>query len=570
MITKISMKNVASYKDETTLETNKRINLIYGLNGTGKTQISKFLANQEDENFKDCKIEGLNNEQQILVYNQDFIEKNFYDTDKQQGIFTLSEENTSIKQEIENLQKELIELKSNQDENERKLKEELSNLKIRNNEAIKNLWEHIGKKYAKKFKNFFENIKTKNQLHDALLHRYEGKRENILYHNEKETYTGSSEGVARMCSVEDRELIRLFYINEDKYLKDMEEIEKQYNILMDMQAEKTENIAQLSINKEGFLAIENNNLFREKIIGNQNSLFAKLINKLDNQSWVKNGFDKYIQNSEICPFCQTKGVITHEFKDQLMGYFNKDYEGKIKSLMELKNRYEILLDNIPKIDKYYRNQILDEYDFKFEKLYNDVISVLFNNLKIIDEKIKVPDKILKFSDSKSAIEQFNNYIIEKQQEIIKYNELIDNKNQKLPRLKEDFWDLIMRMNIEEICDCREMFENIKEVEFSITNKERKRKEREREIEREIIKNQENIINIQKAVDKINNHLKDLGILSFYIKAQNDEKQEYIIVREGEDKPSFKTLSEGEKTLISFLYFLQLCQGKKEKNEVILD
>ncbi|EKJ5635683.1 AAA family ATPase, partial [Campylobacter coli] len=314
MITKISMKNVASYKDETILETNKRINLIYGLNGAGKTQISKFLANQEDENFKDCNIEGLSNEE-ILVYNQDFIEKNFYNTDKQQGIFTLSEENISIIQEIENLQKKLIRLKSSHDENEKKIKEELNNLEIRYDEAIKNLWEHIGKKYAKKFENFFENIKTKKQLHDALLHRYEGKREVIVYHNEKETYTGSSEGVARMCSVEDRDLIRLFYINEDRYLKDMEEIEKKYNILMDMQAEKTENIAQLSINKEGFLTIENNNLFREKIIGNQNNSFAKLINKLDNQSWVKNGFDKYIENSEICPFCQTKGVITHEFKN---------------------------------------------------------------------------------------------------------------------------------------------------------------------------------------------------------------------------------------------------------------
>ncbi|ECL4970759.1 AAA family ATPase, partial [Campylobacter lari] len=79
-----------------------------------------------------------------------------------------------------------------------------------------------------------------------------------------------------------------------------------------------------------------------------------------------------------------------------------------------------------------------------------------------------------------------------------------------------------------------------------------------------------VINIQEAVDRINNYLKDLGILSFCIKIQDDEKQEYIIVREGENKPSFKTLSEGEKTLISFLYFLQLCQGKKEKNEAILD
>ncbi|EMD0006143.1 AAA family ATPase, partial [Campylobacter upsaliensis] len=128
MITKISMKNVASYKNETTLETKKRINLIYGLNGVGKTQISKFLANQEDQNFKDCKIEGLSNEQQILVYNQDFIQKNFYDTDKQQGIFTLSEENISVKKEIENLQKELMGLKSSQDENERKLKEKQENI----------------------------------------------------------------------------------------------------------------------------------------------------------------------------------------------------------------------------------------------------------------------------------------------------------------------------------------------------------------------------------------------------------------------------------------------------------
>ena len=60
MITKISLKNVASYRDETMLETNKRINLIYGLNGTGKTQISKFLANPQEEAFKDCEIKDFN------------------------------------------------------------------------------------------------------------------------------------------------------------------------------------------------------------------------------------------------------------------------------------------------------------------------------------------------------------------------------------------------------------------------------------------------------------------------------------------------------------------------------
>ncbi|HEB9356960.1 TPA: AAA family ATPase, partial [Campylobacter coli] len=154
MIAKISMKNVASYKDETTLETDKRINLIYGLNGTGKTQISKFLANQEDENFKDCNIEGLNNEE-ILVYNQDFIEKNFYNTDKQQGIFTLSEENITIKQEIKKLQEELIGLKSSQNENERKLKEKQEDIIKIENDFKEDIWK-IKQNHSGNFKDFFE------------------------------------------------------------------------------------------------------------------------------------------------------------------------------------------------------------------------------------------------------------------------------------------------------------------------------------------------------------------------------------------------------------------------------
>lgn len=39
MITKITLNKVASYKLPTVLETDKRLNLIYGLNGTGKSTL---------------------------------------------------------------------------------------------------------------------------------------------------------------------------------------------------------------------------------------------------------------------------------------------------------------------------------------------------------------------------------------------------------------------------------------------------------------------------------------------------------------------------------------------------
>jgi len=37
MINKITLDNIASFKKSVSLETDKKINLIYGLNGTGKS-----------------------------------------------------------------------------------------------------------------------------------------------------------------------------------------------------------------------------------------------------------------------------------------------------------------------------------------------------------------------------------------------------------------------------------------------------------------------------------------------------------------------------------------------------
>ena len=112
MNTQITLKNIASYKVEATLNTDKKINLIYGLNGTGKTILSNYLYSKKNNikqngDFPDCK-DNFDNNTKILVYNEQFIKDNFQQTIP--GIFTLSAQNKKIEENIQEAKNKLNEL----------------------------------------------------------------------------------------------------------------------------------------------------------------------------------------------------------------------------------------------------------------------------------------------------------------------------------------------------------------------------------------------------------------------------------------------------------------------------
>ena len=77
------------------------------MNGSGKSTLSNFLYNRSENKFVDCSIEGLKESDTILVYNQQFIRDNFYETEDIAGIFTLSKENKEFKELIDKARYEL-------------------------------------------------------------------------------------------------------------------------------------------------------------------------------------------------------------------------------------------------------------------------------------------------------------------------------------------------------------------------------------------------------------------------------------------------------------------------------
>lgn len=72
MIKKITVLGPACYKKLASLETDKNVNLIYGLNGSGKSTLSEYLRDYTNPLYSNCSIEPTLDEsaEEILVYNE--------------------------------------------------------------------------------------------------------------------------------------------------------------------------------------------------------------------------------------------------------------------------------------------------------------------------------------------------------------------------------------------------------------------------------------------------------------------------------------------------------------------
>ena len=143
-------------------------------------------------------------------------------------------------------------------------------------------------------------------------------------------------------------------------------------------------------------------------------------------------------------------------------------------------------------------------------------------------------------------------------EIKRFNDNLLQSSKLLINLKKEFWSL-MRYEKEGVLKAFENFS--KECTDFCNGKKNEINQKKDDIKKQqsIIANEEKkVVNVHKAVEQINKGLLDIGITNFKIvEAGNDM---YQIEREGCRANVFKSLSEGEKMIISLLYFIETCKG----------
>jgi len=521
MIESISIKNVATF-DSTGVRIDdlKKVNFIYGTNGCGKTTISNFLHNPTDLKFIDCSVTWKNaTELKTLIYNKEFRERNF-GKGKIGGVFTLGEATTEdirvINEKIETQKLVKAEIIKKRETAESQTKKQ----EINENDFKDDCWTKIYKKHETNFKEAFTGSLNKENFKNRLINEF---------------------------------------ANNKVVLSSFDELKEKAKTIF---GEVPQNITPISpIGFYRILEIENDPIWKKIIVGKADVDIAKLIQRLNLNDWVNHGRN-YLQEDETCPFCQQK-TITADFKKQLENYFDEVYLDDLRQIKELKQEYNSLTQNLINelntIETNQKNLKETKLDTdKYSAFLKTLISQNANNSELLINKIKEPSRSLELVLLKEQLDLIAGLIANANEEIKKHNEIVGNFKTEKDSLILSIWKYIIEEFRADITKFNTENNGLKTGILALNTQISVKAVEFKALDVEIKTLSKNVTSIQPTINEINRLLKSYGFTNFEIVPASEDGF-YQIQRE-DGTIAEATLSEGEITFITFLYYLQLAKG----------
>ncbi|GAA8700884.1 hypothetical protein HpBT345_11300 [Helicobacter pylori] len=325
----------------------------------------------------------------------------------------------------------------------------------------------------------------------------------------------------------------------------------------------------LECNLTDFDSVENHSIWEQKIVGSGDAIIADLIKKLSNEDWVAQGREYLSKDGNACPFCQQE-TITEEFKKQLESYFDTSYQESTDTIKKMKEDYASrtaeMLERLDEIVKTEQNNLQTKLNTEiFKRIIETLRSKINGNRQKMHDKSKEMSRSFDLESTKNEIKEIRDLIDTANQQIANHNEMIkDIQNQKKICVEQTWKFLVNEFK----SDIQKYNEKDCGLEKGINNLNKEISENQEKIEKlenEIRELEKNMVSIKPIVNEINALLKGYGFTNFSLACAEDEKF-YRIQRE-DGQLVGETLSEGEVTFITFLYYYHLTKGSLKENDI---
>lgn len=520
MIDAIHLANEGAYDAiGTDLHGLKTLNFIFGPNGSGKTTISRVIDGAET--YPDCTVTWVaGNPLETFVYSRDFVKRHFDTENSIKGIYTFGG-NVEVAKKIKSLKADADEIGG-----------KLAALK-------KTLYGEDGNGGKQK---------ERDDLKSQLVEDVWTAKKNLDDLND--AFSGLNNSKKNFCTryLDEAE-------NNQADLRDVGALRADAGTVFSRTLIEASSLPQPD--SSALVALETDGILTKKIIGKEDVDIAALIEKLGNSDWVQQGREYFAKLDDQCPFCQQKTDAA--FRQSVEDYFDESYVADLSAINELLKDYEAKAKAL--LDSYGISAIVDSKFLDREVFDKDLATLrlaLDNNIDHISSKRKEPSAPLTLKDTKPLFTAVDAHIEAANQKVQANNDTLHNLNARKEELSAQIW----RRLLEDTKATYEKYEKASgSIDAAVTNLNRQieaRTDEWRAKNAEIEENEREITSVRPTIDAINKLLKSFGFANFYL-VESAENGFYEVKRpDGEDAKD--TLSEGEKSFITFLYFYHLTRG----------
>lgn len=519
---------VATYINHASLTDLRTINYIFGANGTGKTTISRVIAGTDG--YSHCPLSWQGDiTLERMVYNRDFVERNFNQEGPLQGVFTLGENQVEAEQQIAALMPEIDKVNS-----------QIASLNIQ----LDGDEEQVGKR--KELQDLEPDITKKcfkqKQIHD-------------------EYFQGAFTGVRNSADkFKNKVLAEAGSNNAD--LLTLEELKDKAQTVFAEGIERVGSLSNLSAND--LIEVEDNEMLQKVIVGNQDVDIAGLIEQLGNSDWVKQGRQYHQQDPTTCPFCQQN--TDADFSQSLDEFFSDAYDNDVEALQQLATRYQASSDQLRiaiQSNLEQGNQFLNDELYSAEA--QTLVERLNGNCVKLKLKLDEPSRKVELESIKPLLEKLCQLVTEANEVTSTHNLTVTNLAAERQKLTSQVWRYVLNELDEDLGQYQATKNRLTLAISGMEQSLRTKNEQIRELNGQIKELERQTTSIQPTVSAINDLLLRFGFTSFLL-GEADEGRHYKIIRaNGED--AAHSLSEGEKTFITFLYFYHLIKGAQSPSGI---
>lgn len=529
MIESIAISNVATYKaDPEILGGLSQFNFIFGSNGTGKTTISRVIAGEVGHEH--CQISWSGGTKlQAMVYNRDFVETNFNQSDEIKGVFTLGEENVEILSKISKAKSELDVLTG-----------QVEGLRYTLNGD-----DGVGGKIGE-LSSLEEVLKDKcwaqKQKHDAKL---------------KGAFEGYRNSADRFKSKVLQELV-----SNTATLDTLTDLEKRAVTIFGETPAREDNIP--VIDTEVLVQHETDPVLRKRVLGKEDVDIASMIKKLGNSDWVRQGRVFFETNEGVCPFCQQK--TENAFTNSLAEYFDETFDADTRSISDLETNYRTDAARIQKeVESIIStaSRFLDIDKLKLEKQLLD--SIISGNFHKLESKKKEPSQIIELDSIVNAVSAITTLINDANALVTEHNKTVDNLSQERQTLKAQVWKYVLEELKTDLTDYITKKSALDSAITSLNNQISTKTTEKQQKAQEIRNLEKQTTSIQPTIDGINALLASFGFHGFSLAKAEGDRFYKLVRADGADAKT--TLSEGERTFVTFLYFYHLLKGSNSESGI---